>query len=73
MTYHSTNAVMAHQILAFINPELKQATCEKDLKRRLARLGFCYRDTSNGRMLTTVPQGVDVALIPARYLPLSTP
>ena len=65
MTYHSSNAIVAHQVLAFINPIVQRATSDDDLQQRLASLGYSFRDTARGRMLTTMPQGIDVVLIPA--------
>ncbi len=65
MTYHSSNAILTHQVLAFITPVVQSATSDADLKQRLVPLGYNYRDTTRGRMLTTEPQGLDVVLIPS--------
>ncbi|MGB7317604.1 MAG: hypothetical protein WBC85_06525 [Planktotalea sp.] len=69
MTYQSSNAILANQVLAIITPVLQRARSESDLRERLAHLGYGYRETAKGRMLTTVPQGVDVVLIPALNSP----
>lgn len=73
MIYHFSNSIIARQALALISPELQHATCGTDLRRRLARLGYNYRDTPRGRMLTTMPHGVDVTPMPALYAAPLTP
>lgn len=69
MTYHSSNVFIAQQALALIGPELQRATSDSDLQKRLARLGYKYRDTPQGRMLATLPHGIEIAPIPALHVP----
>lgn len=65
MTHQMSNALIVAQILALVGPEVRRAKSEDDLRSRLARFGYGYRESRRGRMLTTMPHGVDIAPIPA--------
>jgi len=67
MTYHSSDPITVSRILDLIRPEIRGVASRDDLKNRLARLGFGFRDTRRGRMLTTMPHGVEIAPMPATF------
>lgn len=64
MTYQDCNPITVAQILALVSPEIERATSRHDLKTRLAQFGYGFRDTENGRVLTTLPHGVELARFP---------
>ncbi len=66
MTYHAADPITISRILDLVRPELGKVTSRDDLKRRLARLGFGFRETRRGRMLTTMPHGVEIAPMPTQ-------
>ena len=43
-----------------IETDLRCATDDQDLSNRLARNGYGFRDTSKGRVLVTLPHGVEI-------------
>ena len=65
MTHQASNALIVAQVLALVGPVVRRAQSDDDLRARLARIGYGYRDSRRGRMLTTMPHGVDIAPIPA--------
>lgn len=64
MTYHQTNPMMIAQVMALVTPDLNVAKSAEDLKQRLARFGYGMRDTLKGRVLTTLPHGLEIAPLP---------
>ncbi len=64
MTYQNSNSLIVAEVLTMVSPVIKRSKSEDDLRNRLARLGFGYRDTRRGRMLTTMPHGVEIAPLP---------
>lgn len=70
MTYQTTDPLTIARVLAFVKPILQSATSEDELKRRLAKQGFGFRDTIKGRMLTTMPHGVEITRLPVRTIAL---
>ena len=64
MTYHSADPLTVARILDLVRPELRKVVSIEDMKSRLARLGYGFRDTRRGRMLTTLPHGVEIAPMP---------
>ena len=48
------------QIRQLIAQDLRAAQSEDELIRRLAAKGFALRDTERGRMLATLPHGVEL-------------
>jgi hypothetical protein len=67
MTYHSSDPLTVARILDLVRPELKKVVSKEDLTRRLAKMGYGYSDTRRGRMLTTVPHGIEIAPMPATF------
>ena len=57
------NAFLTAAILSLIDEDLHCASDDADLRRRLARNGYGFRDTDHGRMLITLPHRVDVCQI----------
>ncbi len=49
-----------NDVFDLIEPDLRCATDDKDLSRRLARNGYGFRDTTRGRVLVTLPHGVEI-------------
>lgn len=47
-------------VRSLIEPDLRSARDDQDLKCRLARNGYGFRDTTKGRVLVTLPHGVEV-------------
>lgn len=64
MTHAPKNPVVVAQVLALVTRELHRASSRSDLKDRLANLGFGYKETPNGRIITTVPHGIEIAAFP---------
>lgn len=69
MTHIQANPLILSQIMAFVAPELRRASSDLDLSERLARMGYGFRDTSRGRVLTTLPHGVEIAQLPGSCAP----
>ena len=67
MTYHAADPVTISRILNLVRPELCNVATRDELKHRLARLGYGISDTRRGKMLTTVPHGIEIAPIPASF------
>jgi len=65
MTYQSANPIIIADILSVVGPEIRNAASDSDLEKRLEGLGYGYRDTARGRMLTTLPHGIEIAPISA--------
>lgn len=65
VTYHSCDPFTISRVLELVKPELLKAASGEDLNQRLARLGFGFRETAKGRMLTTLPHGVEITPMPA--------
>ncbi|SPF80461.1 hypothetical protein [Pseudoprimorskyibacter insulae] len=66
MTHIRINPITQLQVQRLIESDLRCATDDFDLSRRLAHKGFGYRDTTRGRMLVTLPHGVEVMNLPAQ-------
>ena len=52
MTYRASDPLTVARILDLVTPELRKAASNEELKTRLASLGYGFRDTRRGRMLT---------------------
>ena len=70
MTYQSSDPLTVARILDFVVPELRNVHSKTELKKRLARFGYGFRDTLKGRVLTTMPHGVEIAPMPSRFATL---
>lgn len=64
VTYYSADPLTISRVLDIVIPTLRKATSEDDLRRRLEKIGYGFRDTVRGRMLTTVPHGVEITALP---------
>ena len=64
MTYHAADPITISRILDLVRTELRNVASRDELKRRLAHLGYGFSDTRRGRMLTTMPHGVEIAPMP---------
>jgi hypothetical protein len=67
MTYLSSDPFTVARIFDLVRPELRNVVSKAELTKRLARFGYGYRDTPRGRILTTVPHGVEIAPMPSAY------
>lgn len=67
MTYRSTDALTIARIMDFLAPEIRSVRSNDELRKRLAKFGYGFRDTVKGRMLTTAPHGVDIAPMPSVF------
>lgn len=67
MTFAASNPLTVSQVLQLVGPELRRATSDLDLKARLARIGYAFRDTRRGRILMTAPHGIEIAPISTAY------
>ena len=67
MTYHAADPITISRILDLVRPELRNVATHDELRNKLAKFGFGFRDTRRGRMLTTVPHGVEIAPMPAPF------
>lgn len=65
MTYVHTDPMIRRAVLAIATRELHRATSESDLKKRLANLGYGVRFGRQGRILFTLPQRVELGVLPA--------
>jgi len=65
MTYHTTDQLTIARVLSFVMPQLKGIRSNSELSQRLANLGYSFRDTARGRILTTLPHGLEIAPIPS--------
>ncbi|HAV09578.1 MAG TPA: hypothetical protein DEF12_14285 [Rhodobacteraceae bacterium] len=60
MHHFGKNAFLTVEILNLIRDDIACATDDRDLQTRLARNGYGFRDTAQGRMLVTLPHQVEV-------------
>jgi hypothetical protein len=60
MTHISINPITQMQVRRLIDADLRGASDDTDLSRRLASHGYGYRDTVRGRFLVTLPHGVEI-------------
>ena len=67
MTYHSSDPLTVARILDLVTSEVRNVRSNAELKTRLAKLGFGFRDTLRGRMLTTMPHGIEITPMPSRF------
>lgn len=65
MTYRSRDALTVAHVLDFVAREIRNVRSKEELGQHLAKFGYGFRDTRNGRMLTTAPQGVEIAPMPS--------
>ena len=70
MTYQSSDPFTVARVLDLVMPELRNVRSKSELKKRLAKLGYGFRDTMRGRILTTAPHGVEIAPMPPRFASL---
>ena len=70
MTYQSSDPITVARILELVMPELRNVRSKSELRKRLARFGYGFRDTLRGRVLTTMPHGVEIAPMPSRFASL---
>jgi hypothetical protein len=59
----SPKAYTLDLIRQLIDPDLRAAKSETDLRARLANKGYGLRVTEKGRVLTTLPHGVEIGLL----------
>jgi len=73
MTHTTCNPIVIADVMSLVTSEIQSATSERDLKSRLANLGYGYKDTPSGRKLTTLPHGIEIGALPfqARAVPLA--
>jgi GT2 family glycosyltransferase len=64
MQHFGKNAFLTVEILDLIHEDVTCACDDADLRRRLARNGYGFRDTAKGRMLVTLPHQVEVCPLP---------
>ncbi len=64
MQHFENNAFLTAEILDLIQDDVAAAVDFADLRRRLARNGYGFRDTAAGRMLVTLPHQVEVCPLP---------
>lgn len=55
-----SDPTILEQVRKLIAQDLKSARSDEDLVCRLARQGYGLRVTEHGRVLTTLPHGVEV-------------
>lgn len=60
MQYTRQNTVLTAEIHDLIREDVAGACDDADLRCRLARNGYGFRDTLRGRMLVTLPHQVEV-------------
>lgn len=60
MHHFVNNAFLTAEILDLIHEDVAAAVDDADLRRRLARNGYGFRDSEQGRMLVTLPHQVEV-------------
>lgn len=70
MTYRNTDPLTVSRILDLVMSEVRNVASRDELKQRLARLGYGFRDTGRGRILTTLPHGVEITAFPAKFAAL---
>lgn len=58
--FHKTDPLITARICALVRPDIVAAQNDRDLRTRLARIGFGYKDTTNGRVLTTLPHQIEL-------------
>ena len=71
MTF-ALSPLVADTLRQLIDPDLRAARDDRDLRRRLAHLGYDFCDHGPRRVLVTLPHGVPVMELdqhPARALP----
>jgi hypothetical protein len=67
MTHIHTNPVTQLHVQRLLEQDLRLATDDTDLRRRLAFKGYGLRDTDRGRFLVTLPHGVEVMSFPQAF------
>lgn len=60
MQHFGKNAFITAEILTLIREDISCAIDDADLRIRLARNGYGFRETKEGRMLVTLPHQVEV-------------
>lgn len=58
------NPLTELNVRKLIDQDLRKAQDDADLRRRLANKGYGFRDTRKGRMLITLPHGVELMNLP---------
>lgn len=64
MQHFAKNPCLTAEILDLIREDVSGACDDADLRRRLARNGYGFRDTDRGRVLVTLPHQVEVCPLP---------
>lgn len=60
MTYTSTDPMVVAQVRDIVMRERSMSLSEREWQHRLRGYGYALRDTIEGRMITTLPHGVEV-------------
>ena len=60
MFVSTTDVFVKTQIRSLIARDLTLARNDSDLRQRLATNGYGFRDTKQGRILITLPHGVEI-------------
>lgn len=61
---NALSALVQDSVRQLIDADLRQARNDRDLRQRLASLGYDFCDHGSRRMLVTVPHGVPVMELP---------
>ncbi len=64
MHSNKISTLTQHHVRSLIEPDLKCATDDNDLRQRLAMNGYGFRDHADRRVLVTLPHGVEVLDLP---------
>ncbi|WP_134643103.1 hypothetical protein [Pseudaestuariivita atlantica] len=64
MAYAAQDPLVMSQVFSLVAREVRRASSESDLKKRLASKGYGIRKSPQGRVLVTMPHGVELGLLP---------
>lgn len=59
--------VIDETTLSFLSEERSKALSTREWKFRLAGYGYAIKDVAGARMVTKLPQGTELGLLPAQF------
>ena len=63
MHFTSQDPAVIADIRSFVMKERRMCVSDREWQHRLKGYGYAIRDTARGRMLSTLPHGVDICAV----------
>lgn len=65
MHFTNNTATIVSEVRTFVMDERKSCVSDREWKFRLRGYGYDLRETSHGKVLATLPQGVEICTLDA--------